>query len=103
MEYVYATLTLSETGAEINERNLTAVLDAAGADIVESRVKALIAALETVDIEALGEQAGHAPTPGTPTDEPTSGESDGAFDDLQLTGDSDAATTEVDADEEEDR
>lgn len=50
MEYAYATLLLNETGAEINESNLTDVLDAAGCVVEESRVKALVAALEAVDV-----------------------------------------------------
>jgi large subunit ribosomal protein L12 len=51
MEYVYAALILNESDAEINEKNLTNVLDAAGVDVEESRVKALVAALEDVDID----------------------------------------------------
>jgi len=51
MEYVYAALILHETGEEINEDNLTGVLESAGVDVEESRVKALVAALEDVDIE----------------------------------------------------
>ena len=46
MEYVYAALILNETGEEISEDNITGVLDAAGVDVEESRVKALVAALE---------------------------------------------------------
>jgi len=61
MEYVYAALILNESGEEINEDNLTDVLDAAGVDVEESRVKALVAALEDVDIEAAVEQAAAAP------------------------------------------
>lgn len=63
MEYIYATLTLNETGQEINERNLTDVLEAAGADVVESRVKAIVAALEDVDLHTIGAEAGIAPPP----------------------------------------
>jgi large subunit ribosomal protein L12 len=51
MKYTYTTLLLAETGAEINERNVTAVLEAADADVTESRVKATIAALEGVDVD----------------------------------------------------
>ena len=51
MEYVYAALILNESDEEINEENLTAVLEAAGVDVEESRVKALVAALEDVDID----------------------------------------------------
>jgi large subunit ribosomal protein L12 len=61
MEYVYAALILNETGAEINEDNLTDVLDAAGVDVEESRVKALVAALEDVDIDEAVEQAAAVP------------------------------------------
>ena len=61
MEYVYAALILNESGEEINEDNLTDVLDAAGVDVEESRVKALVAALEDVDIEEAVEQAAAVP------------------------------------------
>jgi large subunit ribosomal protein L12 len=61
MEYVYAALTLNESGAEINEENITAVLEAAGVDVEESRVKALVAALEDVDIDEAIETAAAAP------------------------------------------
>jgi large subunit ribosomal protein L12 len=61
MEYVYAALILNETGAEINEDNLTDVLEAAGVDVEESRVKALVAALEDVDIDDAVEEATAVP------------------------------------------
>lgn len=64
MEYVYAALILNETDEEINEANITAVLDAAGVDVEESRVKALVAALEDVDIEEAVEQAAAVPAGG---------------------------------------
>ena len=64
MEYVYAALILHETGEELNEDNLTNVLDAAGADVEDSRVKALVAALEDVDIEEVVEQPAAVPAGG---------------------------------------
>jgi large subunit ribosomal protein L12 len=64
MEYVYAALILHESGEEINEDNLTDVLDAAGVDVEESRVKALVAALEDVDIEEAVDQAAAVPAGG---------------------------------------
>ena len=64
MEYVYAALILNESGEEINEDNLTNVLDAAGVDVEESRVKALVAALEDVDINEAVEQAAAVPAGG---------------------------------------
>ncbi len=61
MEYVYAALILNESGEEINEDNLTGVLDTAGVDVEESRVKALVAALEDVDIDNAVEEAAAVP------------------------------------------
>jgi len=42
---------LHTTGQEINEGNVKKVLEAAGAEVDDARIKALIAALEDVDIE----------------------------------------------------
>ncbi|WP_323190133.1 50S ribosomal protein P1 [Halostella sp. PRR32] len=64
MEYVYAALILNETGEELNEDNLTGVLEAAGADVQESRVKALVAALEDVDIDEAVAEAAAVPAGG---------------------------------------
>lgn len=64
MEYVYAALILNETDEEINEDNLTDVLDAAGVDVEESRVKALVAALEDVDIDDAVADAAAVPAAG---------------------------------------
>lgn len=54
MEYTYAALLLNESNEELNERNLSAVLDAAGCAVTESRTKALVAALEGVDVDDIG-------------------------------------------------
>ncbi|MHA1238180.1 MAG: 50S ribosomal protein P1 [Candidatus Odinarchaeia archaeon] len=51
MEYVYAALLLHKTGQTISEENIQNVLKAAGAKVEDARVKALVAALEEVDIE----------------------------------------------------
>jgi len=51
MEYIYAALMLHKAGKEITENALTTVLTAGGIAVNESRVKALIAALDGVDIE----------------------------------------------------
>lgn len=51
MEYVQSVLLLHSAGKEINEDNVTNVLEAAGVEADEARVKALITALEDVDIE----------------------------------------------------
>lgn len=64
MEYVYAALILNETDEEINEDNITGVLEAAGVDVEESRVKALVAALEDVDIDEAVSEAAAVPAAG---------------------------------------
>jgi large subunit ribosomal protein L12 len=64
MEYVYTAMLLHTTGQEINEENVNKVLEAAGAEVNDARVKALIAALEDVDIdEAIEKTALTAATP----------------------------------------
>ncbi len=64
MEYVYSALILNESGAEINEQNLTDVLEAAGVSVEQSRVKALVAALEDVDIDEAVDEAAAVPAGG---------------------------------------
>ncbi|MFP4116127.1 MAG: 50S ribosomal protein P1 [Candidatus Aenigmatarchaeota archaeon] len=51
MEYVQSAMLLHSADKEINEENITAVLEAAGVDVDEARVKSLVAALEDVDID----------------------------------------------------
>ena len=51
MEYIYTAMLLHTPGQEISEENVKKVLEAAGAEVDDARVKALIAALEDVDIE----------------------------------------------------
>ncbi len=72
MEYIYAAMLLHTTGQEINEENVTKVLEAAGAEADDARVKALIAALEDVDIEEAMEKtavAAAAPAAAAPAAE----------------------------------
>lgn len=52
MEYIYGALLLHKLGQPVNEENLTKVVKATGADVDESKVKTLIAALQGVDIAA---------------------------------------------------
>ena len=61
MEYVYAALILHAAGKEVTEDGIENVLTAAGATVNEARVKALIAALEGVDIDEAIAQATFAP------------------------------------------
>ena len=51
MEYVYSALVLHAAGKEITEDAVSAVLKAAGIEPDTSRIKALTASLEGVDIE----------------------------------------------------
>jgi large subunit ribosomal protein L12 len=51
MEYIYAALLLYKAGKDITEEAVTAVLQAAGVDVDDARAKALVAALDGVDIE----------------------------------------------------
>ncbi|WP_424013594.1 50S ribosomal protein P1 [Halorubrum xinjiangense] len=100
MEYVYAALILNETGEEINEDNVTGVLEAAGVDVEESRVKALVAALEDVDIEEAIETAAAAPAAGASAGGSADAAADEADDDDD-DDDEDEAADEADDDDEE--
>ncbi len=51
MEYVYSALLLHKAGKELNAKNMEAVLTAAGVTPDKGRIKALLAALEGVDID----------------------------------------------------
>ena len=51
MEYVYAAMLLHKAGKTIDEASLKKVLEAAGIAADDGRIKALVAALEGVDIE----------------------------------------------------
>ena len=52
MEYVYAALLLHKLGKDVNEDNITKVIQAGGAEVDASKVKSLVASLNGVDIEA---------------------------------------------------
>jgi large subunit ribosomal protein L12 len=65
MEYVYAALLLNKVGKPITEENITKVLQAAGVQVNEARVKSLVAALEGVNINEVISQA--APVTAAPT------------------------------------
>src|SRR5439155_393904 len=58
MEYVYGALVLHAAGKPVNEENLKKVLTAAGVKVDETRVKALTAALEGVNIDEALKAAG---------------------------------------------
>lgn len=51
MEYVYAALILHKLKKEVNEANISSVIKAAGAEVSDAQVKALVSALADVNIE----------------------------------------------------
>ncbi|MEM2875109.1 MAG: 50S ribosomal protein P1 [Candidatus Hadarchaeales archaeon] len=51
MEYVYGALVLHSAGKKVDEEGLRNVLKAAGIEVDEARVKALVSALEGVNID----------------------------------------------------
>ena len=102
MEYVYAALILNESGEEINESNLTDVLDAAGVDVEESRVKALVAALEDVDIDEAVEQAAAVPAAAGAAGAAGAAAADEGADDEDVEETSDVPDTADDEDDEDD-
>jgi len=61
MEYIYAVLLLHKAGQEINEENIKKVLEAAGVQVDEARVKAVVAALDGVNIDEVLEKASQTP------------------------------------------
>jgi len=62
MEYIYAALLLHSAKKEITEEAVSEVMKAAGIDVDAVRVKALVAALEDVDIdEAISKGVSLAP------------------------------------------
>jgi len=51
MEYVYGAMLLHKAGQKVDEDSLKKVLEAAGVKADASRIKALVAALQNVNIE----------------------------------------------------
>jgi large subunit ribosomal protein L12 len=103
MEYVYAALILNESGEEINEENLTGVLEAAGVDVEQSRVKALVAALEDVNIDDAVEEATAVPAAAGGAGGAAGGAPEPAGDDEEETEEEEEAAEEEEAgDDDED-
>jgi large subunit ribosomal protein L12 len=61
MEYIYAAMLLHKAGKDINEENVRKVIEAAGVQVDEARVKALVTALQGVDIGEAIKKAAAAP------------------------------------------
>ena len=62
MNEVYAALILHEAKKEINEENIKKILEAAGAQVEEAKIKALVAALQGINIDEVLKQAVVIPT-----------------------------------------
>ena len=61
MEYIYASLLINKAGGTVNETTLTKVLEAAGVKADDARVRAIVAALDGVDIQDAIKNAAAAP------------------------------------------
>jgi len=57
MIYIYAAMLLHKAGKPINEDNVKKVLEAAEVKIDDGKIKALIAALEGVNIDEIAKEA----------------------------------------------
>ena len=67
MEYIYSAMLLHKAGKEITEDSVKAVLTSAGINVDDARVKALVAALDGVNIEeAIQKAAVAAPVAAAP-------------------------------------
>lgn len=66
MEYIYAAMLLHKAGKEIKEDTVKKVLEAAGVKADDARIKALIAALDGVNIEEAIKKAAVAPVAAAP-------------------------------------
>ncbi len=66
MEYVYAALLLHSAGKEISEDGVKKIVEAAGITPDEVRIKALVAALEGVDVSKILSQAAAMPVAAAP-------------------------------------
>jgi large subunit ribosomal protein L12 len=66
MQEVYAALMLHDAKQPINEENLKRVISSTGASVDDTKIKALVASLEGVDIDQAITQAAVAATAAAP-------------------------------------
>jgi large subunit ribosomal protein L12 len=64
MEYVYAALLIHKSGKKVDEATLKKVLEAAGVHPEEARVKAMVAALDGLNIDEAISKAAVMPAAG---------------------------------------
>ncbi|MEM2934653.1 MAG: 50S ribosomal protein P1 [Methanocellales archaeon] len=67
MEYIYAALILHSAGRKIDEEGVNSILKAAGVTPDAARVKALVAALDGVNISEAISKTAFAPPPAAPS------------------------------------
>lgn len=67
MEYIYAALLIHKLGHKVTEEHMKKVLESAGAKVDEAKIKSVVAALESIDIEAAIKEAAIAPVAAMPT------------------------------------
>jgi large subunit ribosomal protein L12 len=77
MEYVYSALLLHAAGQEISEAGIEKVIKAAGVKPDATRIKALTASLEGVNVEEVLSSAMAAPVAATPAPEAKEEEKEG--------------------------
>ena len=63
MEYVYAAMLLHKAGHKVTDAGVKKILEAAGVKADESRIKALVAAMEGVNIDEAIKTASFAAAP----------------------------------------
>ncbi len=63
MEYVYAALLIHSSGKDVSEEGINTILDAAGITPDDVRIKALVSALEGVDVDSVLSQASTVSAP----------------------------------------
>ena len=63
MEYVYAAMLIHKAGGKVDEASVTKVLEAAHVKVDSTRVKALVAALQGVNIDEAIEKASFVAAP----------------------------------------
>ncbi|TRZ67925.1 MAG: 50S ribosomal protein P1 [Methanothrix sp.] len=70
MEYIYAALLIHSSGKVVSEEGIKTILDAAGITPEDVRIKALVSALEGVDVDSVLSQASTVSAPVVPAAAP---------------------------------
>jgi large subunit ribosomal protein L12 len=70
MEYVYAAMLLHSAGKKVDEAGINKILKASGVEVNEARSKALVAALEDINIDDAIKTAAVAPAAAGPSTAP---------------------------------